>query len=276
MNTKTVPRFKTRIKRRIKWSLIAVIASLPDSVQTLLFVPWVRRLGECVPVLRVVYSGCYRTHPIDRILGTDTGGIYPPEPIHGEGVAAGSLPYMGSQPSIVRKALQQVGDTSGRTFIDIGCGKGRPMIVATEFAFDSVLGYDLVAPLVQIANENAAIIARQFPERTPMRAFVENALELKFSKGNLVVFMFNPFGDALMTTLLRNLEAGLADGTIEQLTIVYLNSICAHVFDSSQSLVRQFSASVPYAPDEIGFGTEAKQDVIIWNNIKRTRGLAPV
>lgn len=269
MNTTTISSFKTRVKRKIKWPLIAAVAALPDWAQTLLFVPVIRRLGERVPVLRAVYSGCYRTHPIDRKLGTDTGGIYPPESLSGTGVGAGNLPYMGSQPSIVRRALEQVGDVRGRTFIDIGCGKGRPMIVATEFPFEAVLGYDLAAPLVEIANSNAAIVARRFPQRTPMRAFVENALELKFSKGRLVIFLFNPFGAALMTTLLHNLEKGLADGTIEEMTVVYIYPVCAHVFDQSKMLTRQFAVSMPYASDEIGYGTEAQQDVIIWNSVQQ-------
>ncbi|MDR5806269.1 class I SAM-dependent methyltransferase [Caballeronia sp. LZ001] len=270
MNTTMSMSFKTRMKRTIKWRLIAVVAALPDWVQTLLFVSWIRRFGERVPVLRVLYNGCYRTHPIDRMLGTDTGGIYPPESDSGPGADAGNLPYMGSQPSIVRHALQQLGDVRGSTFIDIGCGKGRPMIVATEFPFDAVLGYDLAEPLIEIANRNAEIVARRFPQRIRMQAFVENALELAFPKGDLVVFLFNPFGAALMATLLNNLEKAVADATIRKLTVVYIYPVCAHVFDQSPILTRQLSCSIPYDSHEIGYGAESEQTVIVWSNAART------
>jgi SAM-dependent methyltransferase len=276
MSTPASLTLRKRVKRRIKWPLIALVALLPDRIQSVLFMPGVRRLGERVPVLRVVYSGCYRTHPIDRELGTDTGGIFPPEPLDGDGSGAdlGNLPYMGSQPSIVRRALAQLGDVRGHTFIDIGCGKGRPMIVATEFPFDAVLGYDLATPLVDIANRNAKIVARAHPERTPMQAFSADALELKFTQRDLVIFLFNPFGAGVMSMLIRNLERALWDGSIETLRVVYYYPTCTHVLDASPVLERDWSACVQYEPHEIGYGTEERLDVIIWKSVARIeRGL---
>jgi SAM-dependent methyltransferase len=257
------------VKRRIKWPLIALVALLPDSLQSVLFIPRVRRLGERVPVLRVVYTGCYRTHPIDRELGTDTGGLFPPEPLDGIGAESGNLPYMGSQPSIVRRVLSQLGDVRGHTFIDVGCGKGRSMMVATEFPFDAVLGYDLAAPLVGIANRNARIVARAHPERTPMQAFSADALELEFAHRKLVIFLFNPFGSSVMSMLLDSLERALADGSIETLRVVYIYPVCAHLFDASPMLARDWSGCVPYDPAEIGYGTEERQDVVTWKSVAK-------
>jgi hypothetical protein len=45
-------------------------------------------------------------------------------------------PYAGSQPSIIRTALKALGSLDCFTFIDLGCGKGRPL-----------LGVPLQAPL---------------------------------------------------------------------------------------------------------------------------------
>jgi SAM-dependent methyltransferase len=269
MNTPASATLRTRVKRHIKWPLIALVASLPDSVQSALFMPKVRRFGERVPVLRTVYTGCYRTHPIDRTLGTDTGGIFPPEPLFGVGIECGNLPYMGAQPSIVRRALKQLGDVCGHTFIDIGCGKGRPMIVATEFPFEAVLGYDLAAPLVAIANRNAKIVARAHPERTPMQAFVADALELRFTQRRLVIFLFNPFGASVISMLLSSLERALAEGSVEALRVVYMFPVCAHVFDGSPMLVRDWSADLPYEPDEIGYGNEYDRNVVVWKSVER-------
>lgn len=268
MNRSTLGDIKASLKRKIKLPLTYVVTAFPGSLQSLLFIPRIRILGERVPVLRIVYTGCYRTHPIDRLLGTDTSGIVPPFLPDVPWVAAGNLPYMGSQPSIVRDALRQLGDTRGSTFVDIGCGKGRPMIIATEFPFAAVLGYDIATPLVDIANRNAAIVMRRFPERTRMQAFTENMLEMELHWPKLVIFLFNPFGQELMTALLGKIEGALGDHSVEQLYIVYLNPACSHVFDASALLVRHSSASFPYAADEIGYGTEEQQDVIIWKNIK--------
>jgi SAM-dependent methyltransferase len=253
-----------RVKRRIKWPLISLVASLPDPVQTMLFIPRIRKFGQRVPILKVIYTGCYRTHPIDRALGTDTGGIEPPEAIYGEGKSGGSFPYMGSQPSVVRSALQKLGDVRDHSFIDIGCGKGRPMIVATEFPFRQVVGYDLSERLVNVANRNARLVARDYPERVPMRAFAADALKLDFPSGKLVVYLFNPFGASIMTQLLSSLVAAYERGTIEAFWVVYLHPLCESVFDSSPLLERHYTASVPYVEEELGYDAVDRQEVRIW------------
>jgi SAM-dependent methyltransferase len=270
MNTTSTDGFGRRLKRRIKWPLIVVVASLPDPVQTLLFNPRIRKFARHVPVLKVVYTGCYRTHPIDKALGTDTGGIEPPEAIYREDEKGGNFRYMGSQPSMVRCALQQLGDLRDHAFIDIGCGKGRPMIVATEFPFREVIGYDLAERLVDIANRNAQIVAHRFPERALMRAYAADALELDFPPGKLVVYLYNPFGAQTVARLLAKLVAAHERGSIEAFSVIYLHPICAHVFDSSPLLVRHYSATVSCAEDEIGYGEGTTQVVSIWKTKPRS------
>ncbi|WP_156528846.1 class I SAM-dependent methyltransferase [Caballeronia udeis] len=237
----------------------------------MLFIPHIRKFARHVPVLKVVYTGCYRTHPIDTALGTDTGGIEPPESIFGDDNDAGNLPYMGSQPSTIRFALQQLGDLHDHTFIDIGCGKGRPMIVATEFSFLEVTGFDLAPRLVDIANHNAQIVGRRYPERVPMRAFATDALAVDFPSGKLVVYLFNPFGNQTMTRLLAKLVTAHERGTIEAFAVIYLNPVCAEVFDSSPLLERRYCGTVPYADDEIGYDEGTCQQVSIWSSTPRTR-----
>jgi len=262
--------FRKRLKRRVKWPLIAMVAALPDTVQNMLYIPRIRMFAQHVPVLKVVYTGCYRTHPIDKALGTETGGIEPPEAISGHDKNAGSFPYMGSQPSTVRLALQQLGDLRDHAFVDIGCGKGRPMIVATEFPFREVIGYDLASRLVDIANRNAQIVARCFPERVRMRAYAADALQAEFPPGKLVVYLFNPFGIETMARLLDSLTAAYERGAIETFSIVYLNPLCKDLFDASPILERHFSASVPYAADEIGYDEGVTQTLGIWKSRPHT------
>jgi hypothetical protein len=72
-----------------------------------------------------------------------------------------------------------------------------------------------------------------------------------------------------MSMLINSLERELADGSIETLRVVYIYPVCAHVLDASPALVRAWSACVPYEPDEIGYGTEDRQDVIIWKSVAR-------
>jgi SAM-dependent methyltransferase len=254
--------------------LLAAVARLPEPAQRALFVPWVRRIGIRVPVLRAVYLGCFRRHPIDLLYGTDTSGIVDAGQLQRD--ADASLvsqlnPYMGSQPSIVRRALQALGDTSGYTFMDIGCGKGRAMIVASEFAFEAILGYDISAELVRIANQNALTIARRFPERPTMHAVEANVSDLVLMGRRLVVFLYNPFDTALVATMLRNIESGLASGAIEHVFIVYDNPVSGHVFDASTALTRWFAGTLDYEPSELGYGPQTQDAVVIWQSVRCAR-----
>ena len=256
-----------KIKHKFKPALVAAVGSLPDSVQDVMFDPKVRRLVDRIPILRAVYTGCFRAHPIDQQLGTDTSGIIIVDPRDEfEAIGTEQFPYMGSQPSIVRRALQALGDVHGYTFADIGCGKGRPMIVASEFPFEAILGYDICAPLVAIARRNAEIVARRFPDRKPIKVIEADATNLALFPRKLVIFLFNPFGVAPLSALLRRLENGLAQGEIEHLFIVYYYPTCADVLDASLALDRCFERLFHYDPSELGYGSEDTQSVVIWQS----------
>ncbi|MGA7816382.1 class I SAM-dependent methyltransferase [Caballeronia sp.] len=265
----------SEIKRKVKPALVAAVANLPDSVQDAMFDPRVRRVVDRIPLLRAVYTGCFRAHPIDQQLGTDTSGIIVVDR-RDEFEARGSehFPYMGSQPSIVRRALQVLGDLRGYTFIDIGCGKGRPLIVATEFPFEAILGYDISAPLVAIANRNAEILARRFPDRKPIRVIEADAIDVSLFPPRLVIFLFNPFGAAPLSALLRRIETGLAQREIEHLFIVYNLPNCADVLDASPALARCFERTFRYDRAELGYGSEDEQLVVIWQSVQGYRNLA--
>jgi SAM-dependent methyltransferase len=258
--------------RALKQPLLNAVARLPDRVQRAMFTPPIRRICIRVPVLRAVYSGCLRRHPIDLQYGTDTSGFVDPLALqHDASLVSQLRPYMGSQPTIIRRALDALGDIAGYTFIDIGCGKGRPMIVASEYPFALALGYDISADLVRTANANAVVMARRYPQRPPIRALHANVSDLQFPSGNVVVFMFNPFGPELMASLLEKIEAGLASGALEHLFIVYDNPVCGEVFDGSRHLKRWFAEGFAYDHNEVGFGPEERENVVIWQSVRGAR-----
>jgi SAM-dependent methyltransferase len=260
------------LRRTFKQPLLNAVARLPDSVQRAMFAPRIRRICIRVPLLRAVYSGCLRRHPIDLQYGTQTSGFVDASTLQRDERLAGQLrPYMGSQPSIIRRALDTLGDISGYTFIDVGCGKGRPLIVASEYPFAQVLGYDISADLVKTANENAAILARRFPQRPPISAVNADVADLAVPPGNVVVFMFNPFGPSPMATLLRKFEAGLARGAIGHLFVVYDNPVCGDVLDGSMFLKRWFAGTFAYDQHELGFGPESEEAVVIWQSLRGAR-----
>src|SRR5215469_1881738 len=89
-------------------------------------------------------------HPFDQIHGTDTSGLVPARDLvtghpNDEHVTA----YYGVAPSILRTLVQHWLATApphhitDYTFLDIGAGKGRAVLLASEFPFRQVIGVEL-------------------------------------------------------------------------------------------------------------------------------------
>jgi SAM-dependent methyltransferase len=155
-------------------------------------------------------------------------------------------------------------DPHERHFIDIGCGKGRPLLIATEFDFRAITGIEFSPPLAWMARRNAAIYARAHPHRARIDIVTGDALDYRLPKEKLALFLYNSFERSLIARLLANLEASLRESRRE-IYVVYCTPVFADMFDASASLERRYSAQVRCDLGEIGYGNES-DTVVIWQN----------
>ena len=209
-------------------------------------------------------NGWHFQHPFDRRYHVETSGYVQPEQLESSPHEAGKYAiYAGSQPSIIRAALNALPALPDCTFIDLGCGKGRPLLVASEYPFQSLIGFELTPVLVAQARKNAAIIARQFPQRAPIAIEQQDASQFAVPEGNAVIFLYNPFGGPVVAQVAARIEAALAQGGGTKF-VVYYNPIHGACFDASRFLSRYFAANLPYAPEEMGYGPDDMDSVVIW------------
>ena len=88
------------------------------------------------------------------------------------------------------------------TFIDVGAGMGRAMILAAEYPFKQVCGIELSPGLYEVAKENLETARARGLRCKDLRLQRGDARIANFPPGDLVVFLFNPFdGEALSATL---------------------------------------------------------------------------
>jgi len=207
-----------------------------------------------------------RLHPFDIRHGTDTSGFVSVGDLAGLGdetARAEAAPYGGSQPSIVRSVLAALPPLDSFTFVDIGCGKGRPLLVASEFPFRDIVGVELSAPLAKTAQRNADAIAERFPQRTPIRVAVGDARRFALPAGNMVLFLYNPFGDEAVSRIAEAVDTAVAQQR-RTIYVVYYNPVFGHRFDASSQLHRHFAATLAYAAEELGYGPDAEDPVVVW------------
>ena len=243
-------------------------------ISTLVRNPSVRGLLEKIPSAQGLYgTGWERIHPFDRAHGTDTSGVVSPQTLPaGDTARDHAVCYAGSQPSLVRRALAECAPVDEFTFVDLGCGKGRALLVASEFPFRDILGVELSAPLAQIASRNAALIARRFPQRTAISVAVADASTFPLPSGNLLLFLYHPFGPELVARVVTSVEAALA-GEHRSIHIVYCNPVAGHCLDASPMLARRYARELSYAAEELGYGPDETDTVVIWQGASAPPGL---
>ena len=90
------------------------------------------------------------------------------------------------------------------TFVDVGAGMGRAVMIASEYPFKQVVGIELSPALFEIARENLARAHDLSTRCRDVRLVRGDARRRRFPGGTLAVFLFNPFdGDALRETIER-------------------------------------------------------------------------
>jgi SAM-dependent methyltransferase len=147
-------------------------------------------------------------NPFDLLHGTDTGGY-----VSGADIQADSLSnlystaYLGIAPSAFTQAISALPIQYEKfTFVDLGCGKGRALIVAAQFPFRDLLGVEFAPDLCRIAHANLAIN----PDWAARISILnQDATDVVYPETPLVIFLFDPFLAPVFRRVLANLERQL-------------------------------------------------------------------
>jgi SAM-dependent methyltransferase len=93
------------------------------------------------------------------------------------------------------------------TFIDLGSGKGRALLLAAMYPFAQIVGVEVQPELDAIARENIERFEEPGQQCHCIEAHCTDAREYEFPLSDLVVYLFNPFPDYVLREVLTNLVA---------------------------------------------------------------------
>lgn len=138
--------------------------------------------------------------------------------------------YQASPADLVRGAIESLNvDPSDMVFVDFGSGKGRVLIIAASFAFKAVVGVELSRELHQIALDNIRRLPRS-ADRERISLNCCNVLDFELPTSNLVCYLYNPFGPAVLEPLLERLRTH-AERHGRRLFIIYMDPRHRAIFD---------------------------------------------
>jgi SAM-dependent methyltransferase len=165
----------------------------------------------------------------DAALGVDTGGTThlfaltidsPNAPLGVSHIATG--------PGHFRNAMDMLDvDPHGYTFVDLGAGKGRALMMAAEYPFAAIVGVEFAQELHAICQRN---IARFGDARIACR--LGDAEQFAYPDGDLVVFMNNPFDRPLVARVAERLVA-LTRERSRTVRLVYVNPRAPDLFGAA-------------------------------------------
>jgi SAM-dependent methyltransferase len=123
------------------------------------------------------------------------------------------------------------------TFVDLGSGKGRTLLMASEYPFRRIVGVELLPALHQIAQENLARYKSESQKCFAVEARCGDAAKFSFPAEPLVLYLFNPLSETGLRRVAANLDNSLKAHP-RAVYVIYHNPSLEHVLSESTVLTK--------------------------------------
>lgn len=108
-----------------------------------------------------------------------------------------------------RKLLARLALPTDCTFVDIGCGKGRVLMLAAQWGFRRVVGIEFSPELCRIARSNLQIFTSKVGLKADVSVVEADAARYPYAADEQVYYLFNPFNGILLAEVLKGIQRSL-------------------------------------------------------------------
>jgi hypothetical protein len=149
-------------------------------------------------------------------------------------------PYQPSDPVLFRELIDDLRectrlDLAKFTFLDLGSGKGRTLLMASDYPFQKILGVELLPSLHHVAEENLQRYQSESQRCFALESICADGTSFPLPPGPLVIYIFNPFPESGLREFLSNLEQSLREHP-RTVYVLYHNPLLEHLLLESGSL----------------------------------------
>ena len=145
-------------------------------------------------------------------------------------------PYQPTEPSLFHEMLSVLKiDFREFTFIDLGSGKGRVLMMAADYPFRRIVGVELLPELCRVAQENLNQYKSNSQKCFTLQTICADARQFTFPLEPTVLYLFNPLPEEGLLQVIANLDRSLREQP-RPLYVLYHNPQLDHVLANSSGL----------------------------------------
>jgi SAM-dependent methyltransferase len=153
--------------------------------------------------------------------GTETLTRIPPDQLKTESGNKQWAQYYGAtKAGPLMKLFRRLGLGKDRAFVDLGCGKGRVVMVAAQYGFRNIVGVDFSPELCRVAERNISEFRKRRPVESEIRILHSDVVEYAVGSNDSVFFLYDPFSKEVLGKVIENIKASLA-ATPRSLCLIY-------------------------------------------------------
>lgn len=141
-------------------------------------------------------------------------------------------PYQPTEADLFHEMLSALREKTGCefrdfVFIDLGSGKGRALLMASDYPFHRIVGVELLPQLHLVAVKNLAKYRSENQKCFALQSICADAIEFDFPADPIVLYLFNPLPEAGLRHVIANLEQSLRSHP-RKVYVIYHNPLLGH------------------------------------------------
>ncbi len=147
-------------------------------------------------------------------------------------------PYQPTEPALFHEMLAALPiDFSQFTFVDLGSGKGRTLLMASDYPFQKIIGVELLPALHHTAEENVRAYNSAAQKCHALELVLGDAQEYALPTDPLLLYLFNPLPQTALEKVISRLRESLQ--TVPRpVYVIYHNPLLESVVARQEWLVK--------------------------------------
>jgi hypothetical protein len=125
-------------------------------------------------------------------------------------------------------------------FVDLGSGKGRTLLMASDYPFKRIVGVELLPELRRIAEENLKAYKSEAQKCFALESVCDDATDCSLPVEPMVLYLFNPFPEAGLKRMIANLENSLRERP-RKVYVLYHNPLLEHLLSGNSAFTKLFA-----------------------------------